>query len=139
VANDDICRHNLLFEQLTFVLYLSGIHLHSPDFITNFALHFPTLWAHFVSKCEPQGRVPQKDQFKIKDKTRHTIHIHYLPFWPNCNIKQRRHSVKKFGIDNDADLPGNFLVGEHGCDFCHYRFHLVLSWTGTAFNIQYNV
>ena len=33
----------------------------------------------------------------MKDKTRHTIHIHYLPFWPNCNIKQRRQSVKILG------------------------------------------
>ncbi len=41
-----------------------------------------------------------------------TIHIHNLPFWPRCNIKQRRQSEEKSCPSTDAELPGYFLVGE---------------------------
>ncbi len=122
MINDDICRHNFLVRdrsQSFFFPKLSRF-LQRQFF---FALHFLRFGLTALISVSHRAGYPVKS---VKNKDTQTIHIHYWPFWQHCKIKQRRQSLIESTTENDAFQPGNFLVGEHGCEYCHYRFHLVL-------------
>ncbi len=119
MINDDFCRHTFLDRNKS-QSYFSK----SPDFYNNnffFALHFLRFGPTSLISVGHRAGYPIKS---VKNKDTHTIQVHYWPLWHTLN-QQRRQSLRESTTKNYAIPARYFLVGEHGCEYCHYRFHRV--------------
>ena len=87
-----------------------------------FALHFLRFGPTSLISVGHRAGYPIKT---VENKDTHTIHIQYWPLWHTFKFNNDDNHYENLRQKNYANPARYFLVGEHGCEYCHYRFHRV--------------